>query len=86
MNRAKSTVSSVGSGSGSVVAAGNEMGGVIVVGIAVATGVDAVAFFADFFLLEGAGIVFRGYDVWWGSEICAGSLRMVRRGWYLIEE
>ena len=31
-----------------------------VVGVAVTTGVDTVTFFADFFLLDGASIVFAG--------------------------
>ena len=66
----------MGSGSGCVVAAGNEVCGcgvdiggaggdiVVVVGVAVATGVGTVAFYTDFFLLDGAGIVFVGWNTW----------------------
>jgi hypothetical protein len=54
---------------GSVKAAGNKVGGceanargagndIAVVRVTVAAGVDVVAFFVDFFLLDGAGIVF----------------------------
>ena len=64
-------VVSVGSGLGSVVAAGNKIGGCVtdvggvdgdmaVSGVVITAGFDAVAFFADFFLLEGAGIVYMG--------------------------
>ena len=63
--------SPVGSGSGCVVAAGNKVcgcgvdiggagGDIAVVGAAVTTGVDTVAFFADSFLLDSTGIVFVG--------------------------
>jgi S1-C subfamily serine protease len=75
MNRAKFAASLVGSGSGSVVTAGDKIGGCAVntegaddaeavTGVVFAAGVDVVAFFADFFLLEGAGIVFAGWNAW----------------------
>jgi hypothetical protein len=59
----------VGDGADSVAAVGNEVGGcgvnvggvgddIVVAAVAVAAGADAVAFFAGFFLLDGAGIVF----------------------------
>jgi hypothetical protein len=71
MNQAKFVASLVGSGSGSVAAAGDEGrgfgvgnrgvdGGVVVAGVAAAAGFDTAAFFEGFFLLEGAGIVFIG--------------------------
>jgi hypothetical protein len=75
MNQAKFVASLVGSGSGSVMTAGDEIGGCAVstegaddveavAGVVFAAGVDVVAFFADFFLLEGAGIVFTGWNAW----------------------
>ena len=72
MNRAKFAASLVGSGSGSMVTAGDKIGGntegaddaEAVAGVVFAAGVDVVAFFADFFLLEGAGIVFAGWNAW----------------------
>ena len=35
-----------------------------VAGVVFTAGVDVVAFFVDFFLLEGAGIVFTGWNAW----------------------
>ena len=75
MNQAKFMVSLVWSGSGSVVTAGNKIGGCAVntegaddaeavAGVVFAAGVNMVAFFAAFFLLEGAGIIFVGWNAW----------------------
>ena len=69
MNQAKFTALLVGSSSGSVVTAGNKIGGCAVNtegadDAEAVAGVDVVAFFADFSLLEGAGIVFTGWNTW----------------------
>ena len=75
MNQAKFAALLVGSGSGSMVTAGDKIGGCAVntegandgeavAGVVFAAGVDVVAFFVDFFLLEGTGIVFAGWNAW----------------------
>jgi hypothetical protein len=75
MNQAKFVALLVRSGSGSMVTAGDKIGGCAVstegaddveavAGVVFAAGVDVVAFFADFFLLEGAGIIFMGWNAW----------------------
>ena len=80
MNRAKLVASSVGSGPGSVAAVGDETGGcevdvggvsddIVVAEVAVGASFDVAAFFAVFFLLEGAGIIF-GAD--FGLECVVG--------------
>jgi hypothetical protein len=72
MNQAKHIASLVRSGSGSVAAVGDKVGGCgvdtggvggagAVAGVVFAAGVNTVAFFVDFFLLDGAGIVFASW-------------------------
>lgn len=69
-------VAAVGDGMGgcedSEVDAGGVTGARAVAEVAVVTGVGVAAFFADFFLLEGAGIVFGlnlDGNVQWGSKV-----------------
>jgi hypothetical protein len=71
----KKPKSSVSCGSEAVAAVGNKMGNckvdaggvggnIVVAGVAAAAGFDAAAFFTDFFLFDGAGIVFMGWNAW----------------------
>ena len=67
----KKVMSGVGHGSDSMAVVGDKLGGcgvdvggidgdIVVAGVAIAAGFDVVAFFADFFLLKGAGMVYMG--------------------------